>query len=113
MKIVKGYFRDGVALPEEPIDDRDGQRVLITFLDEQDADQGNEPEPLEAVVARIQGLGKNPANITYPTRSLAELLAESPGDASFDAEAWDLQWAAIEAEMKERDIKDDHAEGRV
>ena len=60
---------------------------------------------MAAVVARIQALGKNPANITYPTRSLAELLAESPGDASFDAETWDLQWAAIEAEMKERGLE--------
>jgi hypothetical protein len=93
MKTVKGYFRDGVALPEEPIADRDGQRVLITFLDERDIDQRNDPEPLAAVVGRIQALGKNPANITYPTRS----LAESPGDASFDAKTWDLQWAAIEA----------------
>ena len=43
MKVVKGYFRDGVALPEEPIADRDGQWVLITFLDEQNIDQGNNP----------------------------------------------------------------------
>jgi hypothetical protein len=34
MLSVKGVFQNGVAQPAEPIEGRDGQMVVITFLDE-------------------------------------------------------------------------------
>jgi hypothetical protein len=113
MKTVRGRFQDGVALPEEPVLDREGERVLITFLGDLDMDENEESDELAAVVAAIQALGANPANIIYPTRSLAELLAESSHDAPIDAEVWNRQWAEIEAEMKARDLQNNEEEGRA
>ena len=34
MIAVKGRFTDGAAHPEEPVEGRDGQEVIITFLDD-------------------------------------------------------------------------------
>jgi hypothetical protein len=34
MLSVRGIFRAGVAEPTDPVDGRDGQRVIITFVDE-------------------------------------------------------------------------------
>jgi hypothetical protein len=34
MLSVKGIFRDGIAQPSEEVEGRDGQNVIITFLDE-------------------------------------------------------------------------------
>jgi len=36
MLSVKGVFEDGAARPSEPVAGRDGQIVVITFLDEVD-----------------------------------------------------------------------------
>lgn len=35
MLSVKGQFKDGVARPAEPLKGRDGQPVIITFLEEE------------------------------------------------------------------------------
>lgn len=34
MLSVKGTFEDGVAQPSEPVEGREGQSVVITFLEE-------------------------------------------------------------------------------
>ena len=34
MLYVKGVFQNGVARPTEPVEGRDGQPVIITFLEE-------------------------------------------------------------------------------
>ncbi len=34
MLSVKGTFQNGVAQPDEPVEEREGQPVIITFLDE-------------------------------------------------------------------------------
>jgi hypothetical protein len=34
MLTVKGFFQNGVAHPTKPIEGRDGQQVMITFLEE-------------------------------------------------------------------------------
>ena len=40
MLSVKGTFENGVAQPAKPVDGRDGQAVIITFLD---GDTGKSP----------------------------------------------------------------------
>jgi hypothetical protein len=35
MFAIKGLFQDGVARPDEPIEGREGQPVIITFLEEE------------------------------------------------------------------------------
>ena len=34
MLSVKGKFQNGAARPDEPVEEREGQPVIITFLDE-------------------------------------------------------------------------------
>jgi hypothetical protein len=36
MRSVKGKFQNGVATPAEPIEDHEGEPVIITFLEEDD-----------------------------------------------------------------------------
>lgn len=36
MIAVRGIFREGVAEPAEPVEGREGQRVIITFLDDEE-----------------------------------------------------------------------------
>ena len=112
---VKGFFRNGVAFPEQPINGWDGEQVIITFVDKETAfeSESDAYPTLEQVVDRIMNMGPNPNNIIEPTESLADLLANAPGAAPIDAIAWNRQWAALEAEMKERDLADDRAEGRL
>lgn len=38
MLSVKGKFQNGVAQPTEPIKDRDGQTVIITFLEKENSE---------------------------------------------------------------------------
>ena len=35
MLSVKGIFQNGVACPSEPVEERNGQPVIITFIDEE------------------------------------------------------------------------------
>jgi predicted DNA-binding protein len=68
---------------------------------------------LEEVVAKIKATPPNPASFHPATQPLAELLANSPDDPSFDEEAWNRDWAAVEAEIKAITRANDHAEGRA
>jgi hypothetical protein len=111
MYTVKGLFQNGVATPEESVSGREGQQVLITFLDDEELETLPVLE-LEEVVAQIEALGPNRETYTPPTQSLARLLADAPNEPSIDADAWNRQWAAVEAAMKQRDLADDRAEGR-
>lgn len=55
MSSVKGRFQDGVARPLEPVEDaRDGQEVIIIFLDEQPAPltDGEEWSALDDLLAK-------------------------------------------------------------
>ena len=66
---------------------------------------------LEEVVARIKATPPNPASFHPATESLAEWLARSPADYSFDADAWNREWAEVEAAMDARDRANDASEG--
>ncbi len=44
MLSVKGTFRDGVAQPSEAVEAREGQPVIITFLDEKLVETSSAPE---------------------------------------------------------------------
>lgn len=103
MYAVKGSFKDGMAMPDEPVQGREGERVLIMFLPEgaEEIDEEIDDVPtIEEVVAKIKALGPNPANYTPPTKSLAELLANARDEEPIDAAEWDRQWALIEDEIK-------------
>ena len=67
---------------------------------------------LEEVVSKIKATPPNPAHIHPATESLAELLQNSPDDPTFDLEAWNREWARVEAEMKAITRANDIAEGR-
>ncbi len=74
------------------------------------------PPTLEEVVARIRATPPNPEMIRPPNGSLGEYLAasiaaEDPNEP-FDVEAWNRQWATVEAEMKAVTSANDFAEGR-
>ena len=43
MLSIKSVFKDGVAMPEKPIEGHNGQSVIITFLEEIQADQPSSP----------------------------------------------------------------------
>ncbi len=62
---VKGQFKNGVALPLEPVKDfQDGRSVIITFLDED--------------VKEISSANRNGA------KSLADLIAECEVDTGIE-----------------------------
>ncbi|MBI3942206.1 MAG: hypothetical protein HY326_04270 [Chloroflexi bacterium] len=44
MLSIKGTFQDGVARPVDPIEGREGQQVIITFLEEKDANSAAQDE---------------------------------------------------------------------
>lgn len=97
MHTVKGLIKNGVIMPDEPVTNRDGERVLITFLEQDDL----QPHPgLDEVVAKIIAAGPGEDSYTPPTQSLADLLSSPPTGEPVDSEEWDRQWAAIEADIK-------------
>jgi hypothetical protein len=53
---IKGIFQDGVARPSEPIEGREGQQVIITFLDEEPARPAPSPGEKEKGDAGWNGL---------------------------------------------------------
>ena len=110
MYTLRGSIRNGVIMPDEPLGEREGERVLITFLE-----SGEElaTPSVDEVVAKIAASG--PSRNTYipPKASLAEHLAVAPAQEPIDSAEWDHAWAAIEAEMRSRDRADDEAEGRL
>jgi hypothetical protein len=97
------------ALADEPNfqdDTSNGRRPIIEADDDF-------PTP-EEVVAKIKALGPtDPRYIRPAAGSLAEALRSIPHDPDFDLAAWELQWAAIEAEMKAITRANDIAEGRA
>lgn len=111
MYTVTGSFKDGVAMPDEPVQGHEGRQVLITFLD--DAEDEDDFPTLEEVVERIRASGAEEDGYTPPVESLAEKLSNSTTADPIASAEWNRQWAEIEAEMKRRDLEDDRAEGRV
>lgn len=110
MVSITGKITNGVILPDEPLQMHEGERVLITFL--------RQPNGVERTVAAGNALSASalalpPAEYIPPSESLAELLANVIHEQPLDGYAWDAQWAAIEADMKVRDLADDQREGRL
>jgi hypothetical protein len=66
----------------------------------------------EEVVARIQSTPPNPGAVRRPSADLGRLLESSPLEPSFDLNAWQRQWAAVEAELKAITDANNVAEGR-
>lgn len=54
MLSVKGKFQDGVAQPAEPIEGRNGQTVIITFLEENITSLPVDNSPWEALIELIE-----------------------------------------------------------
>lgn len=54
MLSVKGTFQDGVAQPAEPIEGRNGQKVIITFLDDNTTGLPVDGSPWEALSQLIE-----------------------------------------------------------
>lgn len=101
MYTVRWLVKHGAIVLDEPVTAREGEAVLVTFM----TDAGHRSLPgLEEVAARIIALGPNPQTYIPPTVSLAGLLANAASEEPIDATVWNRQWAAIEAEMKARDI---------
>ena len=108
MYTVRGLIKNGVILPAEPLDSREGEEVLITLLP---TDEEQIEESIAEVVAGIAASG--PGEFIPPTDSLAEKLSVTLTEDRVDPAEWDREWAKIEAEMKARDLADDRAEGRL
>ena len=95
--------------------------VRIILLVEDEA--GEQPDTLtlvqepsiEQVVARIQQLGANPANITPASgllgQHLSELMQES--DPTFDLEQWQKEWDQIESAMEADELAHEQTEWDV
>lgn len=70
---------------------------------------------IEDVVARIQYLGPNPANMTPASgllgQHLFELMQES--DPTFDLEQWQKEWDQIETAMEADELAHEQAEWDV
>lgn len=60
----------------------------------------------EQVVAKIQSLPKDSANIEFATKSLVDGLKSSHvlSDPSFDVQEWNQQWDEFEARMKQEEL---------
>lgn len=110
MYTLKGSVRNGVVMPDQPVGNREGERVLITFLD---ADEQVTVPSVDEVVAKIAASGPSHDSYIPPKASLAEGLAADPDQEPIDPAEWDKAWAAIDAEIKARDRADDEAEGRI
>ena len=69
----------------------------------------------EQVVAKIQSLPKDSANIELATKSLADGLNSSCGlrEQSFDVQAWNQQWDEFEAQMKQEELEHEALEQQL
>ncbi len=141
MLSIRGRFEKGIIRPDQFVQGREGQTVIITFVEEvesrgveQNTDdwavlmrlvQQNAVETGIAdlahqhdqeVVARIQATPPNPAAIVLPTQTIAEVeavwQANAAGGIDIAPEEWDRLWAEFEQELKTYDRADDIAEGR-
>jgi hypothetical protein len=110
MYTVKGRIRNGVVMADVALGDREGESVLITFLE---SDEQLAGPILDEVVARIAESGPTSGTYLPPKASLSERLAATSLQGAIAPSEWYQDWAAIEAEMKKRDRADDEAEGRL
>jgi hypothetical protein len=101
MERTTGLVKNGVILPDIPVDAREGERVLITFLAAHD---DAETAALSPTVQLPATSSSNLVEYIPPAESLAVLLANVMREQPLDAAAWNAEWARIEAEMKERDF---------
>ena len=102
---------------EEYLDDAENVQApsngeLHTSDDDLSNDQDDYPS-LEEIVAKIRATPSDPSHIHPATQSAAELLANAPFEPPIDLEAWNREWAAVEAELKAMTRADDEAEGRA
>jgi hypothetical protein len=109
MVSITGKIKNGVILPDESLQTYEGERVLITFL--------RQPNGVEWAVAdgdaqRVSAPSLPPVAYIPPSESLADLLVNVIHEQPLDGYAWNAHWAAIEADMKARDLADDQREGR-
>jgi predicted DNA-binding antitoxin AbrB/MazE fold protein len=109
MYIIKGRIENGVILPDEPLEHRDGEAVLITLMG---IDEEQALASIDDVIARLTAAGPSEGIEIPPKDSLFEKLSVVPHEEPIDSAEWNRQWAQIEAEMKARDLADDRAEGR-
>lgn len=89
-----------------PLDD-----LVINLLNNA-LEKEQEDVSLDQVVAEIGKTQPNPATFHPATQSLADALAYSLDDPTFDLEAWNREWAEAEAEMKAITHANSQAEGR-
>lgn len=94
---------------------RAAEEVALDILREAllDAPSGGDELDLATVVAAIRALPPNPRSLRPGQGSLADALAPSASDESFDLAAWEADWAAVETEMAATTRADDRAEGRA
>jgi hypothetical protein len=83
-------------------------KLLNDMLERDDASPA-----LGQVIAEIKMARPNPAVFHPATQSLADKLANSPADPTFDAQGWNREWAQVEAEMKAITRANNVAEGRA
>ena len=113
MYTVRGLIKNGVILPTEPLDSREGEEVLITLLPtDEEQMEASVDAGINEVVARLIAAGPS-MNYIPPKESLVEKLSVALTEEPIDSAEWDREWAKIEAEMKARDLADDRAEGRL
>jgi len=74
--------------------------------------EDDEGPTLEEVMAKIKATPPSPTAFHPATESLLDYLLAVPDDPDFDVEAWNRDWARVEAEMKARDKANDIAEGQ-
>ncbi|HET7089668.1 MAG TPA: hypothetical protein VFL17_13550 [Anaerolineae bacterium] len=86
--------------------------LVVDILTDAVESQEQDYPSLEEVVAEIKATPRDPANFQPASESLAEWLARSPVDPSFNAEVWNREWAGVEAIMETRDRAKDVIEGR-
>lgn len=110
MYAVPGVFKDGVALPDEPVEGCEGRQVMIAFLDaSQDVDDG---QALKEFAKKL--IAEGPSEVyTPPVRRLSEVPPSASDEEPIDPAEWDRQWAIIESEMKQIGLDDERAEGLI
>lgn len=111
-----------ISLPEELAGElsrqaihqkRTAQEIVIDLLNRAlGFDQDKYLETPEEVVARIKALPKNPDALRPAQGSVADALRRTITNEDFDLDAWEKEWAAVEAEMREMTLLDDIREGR-
>ena len=66
----------------------------------------SEDRTIEEVVADIKRRGPGVPNFREATASFADLLANAPHDPDFNLEAWEREWAKVEAEIEAEDERE-------